>query len=55
VSARHLPVAPPSRGDQPPAQVARGFSGWGGSGLLAGIGGAIAAAFSVLFGKKKDS
>jgi hypothetical protein len=37
------------------SSVARGFSGWGGRGVLAGIGGAIMAALGAVFGKKNDS
>jgi hypothetical protein len=33
----------------------RGFSRWGGGGILAGIGGAIASIFGGLFGRKKES
>ncbi|HEY7314404.1 MAG TPA: hypothetical protein VH643_33965 [Gemmataceae bacterium] len=33
----------------------RGFSSWRGGGILAGIGGAIAAVFGGIFGRKKES
>jgi hypothetical protein len=35
--------------------IARGLSGWRGRGILAGIGGGLAALFGGLFGRKKES
>lgn len=35
--------------------MARSVSRWGGGGILAGVGGAIAAAFGAIFGRKKES
>jgi hypothetical protein len=35
--------------------MARGFSRWGGGGILAGIGGALAGALGGIFGRKKQS
>jgi hypothetical protein len=35
--------------------MARGFSRWGGSGILAGIGGAIAGVLCGIFGRRKES
>lgn len=50
----HTPNFTPAMGEGGMG-LARGFSRWRGGGILAGIGGAIAAIFGALFGRKKES